>query len=248
MKRFLGLFLILCLIGLSLPPQVMAGECVSFTKVWCYATAIQTDSMVAYGILGYINFRSNGSDVPFYNATITDIYIHVQGNGSAHIDVYRTYLNKYENMSSIAYEFIVEMDLIAQPVVGVNTSVSLPYLNGGTVFGDSVSLWKPSLVLLINNLENYTISLEMMAVTYWDVYFIEDDVVSTTNETETIETTEQPVNETEMPTSITTDTTVIRDAPSIWTIISGVIVAGECIMIAVLRKLIIRKRREIIGR
>lgn len=243
MKRYLSILLIICLISLSLPAQVMAEESVSFTEVKCYTNTIRTNSMIAYGILSYINFRSNGSDVPFHNATITDIYINVQGNGSMHIDVYRTYLSEYENISLIAFEFMIEMDLIAQPVVGLNTSVALPYLNGETAFNGSILPWRPNLVLLITNLENYTISLEMTTITYWDVYFV-DDVVSTTNETETIETIEPVDNETEIPTSITSNGVVGGDIPSIWTIIMGTIVIGEFVIMIILGRLIMCQRRD----
>jgi len=243
MKRYLGLFLIVWLIGLSLPVQVMAGGYTNFVNVKHYTNVLKPNSMIPYAVAGYVYFRNNHSDVPYYNTTIIDAYMNVQANGSIHVDIYRTYLSG--NISGIAFEFMQEMDLIAEPCGGLNGSIRLPYLNGHILFGDTVYFWAPSIVLLITNLESYTINLDMTVVTCWNVYFVEDDIVLTTDETET---TEQSGNETEIPTTTTTDTTVIRGEPSIWTIISGVIVAGECIMIAVLRKLIIQKRREIIGR
>jgi len=238
-RGFLSLSLIICLIALSLPVQVMAGECTHFIEVKDYTNTIRPNSMLARSIAGYIMFRENNSYIPYHNATITDVYMNVQANGSIHIDVYRTYLS--DDRRYIAYELMTEMDFIAQPIVGLNRSIAMPYLNGNVLFGDEAYLWTPSIVVLITNLENYTINVVVISTAYWDVYFVEDDVVSTTDETET---TEPPVNETVLPTTTIVPTTTDGDnAVSIWTIIGGVVVVVEGIMIAVLRRLIIRKRR-----
>ena len=238
-RRFLSLSLIICLIALSLPVQVMAGECTHIIEGWSYTNTVRPNSMIAWSIVGHIRFIHNNSDIPYHNATITDAYMNVQANGSIHIDVYRTYLS--DDRRWIAYELMTEMDFIAQPIVGLNRSIAMPYLNGRVLFGDTVYLWAPSIVVLITNLENYTINVAVISATYWDVYFVEDSVVSTTDETET---TEQPVNETVLPTTTIVPTTTDGDnVVSIWTIIGGVVVVVEGIMIAVLGRLIIRKRR-----
>jgi len=243
MKRFLSLVLIICLIALSLPVQVMAGECTHFIEVRDYNNTIRPNSMITGAIVGYVKFKNNNSDIPYYNATITNAYMNVQTNGSMHVDVYRTYLGV--DINHMAYEFMTEMDFIAQPGVGVNSSIPLPYLDNYTLFGSNVYTWTPCIVVLMTNLENYTINVEVIAMTYWDVYFVEDDVVLTTDETETTETTEQADDETESSTTTIPITTNGGTVISMWTIIGGFIVVVEGIVITVLVRSIMRKRREL---
>ena len=234
MKRYLSILLIVCLVGLFLPVQVVAGECTSFTEARQYVSTIKPNCMISWGIVGYIIFKNDTSNIPYHNATIIDVYMNIQANGSMHMAVYKTYLN--ENRSQTGYELMMETNLIAQPIVGFNRSITLPYLNGHVSFDDGIHLWVPSMVVLVTNLENYTISLVLTTISYWDVYLAEDDVVSTTNETETIETTE--------PISTTSNVVVGGDTPSIWTIIMGTIVIGEFVIMMILGRLIMCQRRE----
>jgi hypothetical protein len=246
MKRFLKLILIICLVSLSLPVQVVAGECTNFVNVKHYTDVLDPNSMISYGVVGYVYFTNNHSNISYYNATIIDAYMNVQANGSIHIDIYKTHWSG--NTSRITFEFMRGMDLIAQPGVGLNESVALPYLNGHILFGDKFYVWTPSIVLLITNLASYTINLDMTVITCWNVYFVEDDVVLTTGEIETTETTEQSTNETETVTTTTTSNIITKNAtPSIWTIVMGVIVIGEFVTMTVIGKLIILKRREMNG-
>ena len=245
MKRFLSLTLIICLIGLSLPVQVMAEESTNVVIRKHYTNVLNPNSMIPYGVVGYVHFSNNHSGIPYHNATITNAYMNVQVNGSIHVDIYRTYWNG--NMSCVAFEFMGEVDLIAQPGVGLNMSIALPHVNGYILFGDEFYVWTPSIVLLITNLESYTINLDITVITCWDVYFVEDGVVVTTDETETTETTEQTDWETVLPTTTIPITTNGGDGVSIWTIITGTVVIGEFVMMAILGRLIVLKRRKMDG-
>ena len=248
MKRFLSLILIICLVSLSLVPYVAAGECVSYIDEEHYSNTIRPNDMVPYIIMGYISLRSNGSSVSYYNATVMDAYAYIRTNGSIYVEVYRTRLNN--NISSIAFELMGEWDFIvnpaAQPGDEVRISIALPYLNGHTIYDNNVYGWVPSIVLFISGLENYTIQLEMTTIAYWDVYFEGDDI-PIIDGTETVNTTEQLDNETETSTTTTSNVIVGGNPISIWTIVMGAAVTGECVMIAMLGRLIMRKRREIYG-